>query len=141
MKNLNPFAYETYNLSKSSEKVIKAAKIPTVASVFLLPFPAGIGVEPYPPDVTVPVGTKIVIRCCLSRRVNGITLLPGKPLDVRHRLNAGSWQTITRVTSTSPACVDVQYTIAKGGTHTFYIEFPGDDTYAGCSKAVKTFAR
>lgn len=141
MKSMDPFAYETYSLSKSPEKVIKAEKIPTKASIFLLPSPAGIGVEPYPPDAIVPVGTRIVIRCCLSRRVNGLTLLPGKPLDVRHRLNTGSWELLKRVTSTSPMCVDVEYTIAKGGKHTFYIEFPGDDTYAGCSKAVKTFAR
>lgn len=122
---------------KSVEKSVIGQKKPTRVYVYLLPWPAGIGVTPYPPEQTLYVGTEICVRVLImgGDPLAGIS----KPIDIHHRLNAGAWEKLTTVTTDPAVGADYKYTLTKAGTHTFYAEFKGDAVYEGC-KVVKSFA-
>jgi len=97
-------------------------------------------------DKTLKVGTVVRVSSTLYTEP-WFTSLYRKRHIIYHRLNTGAWETIADATSPSgPAPVGdnevvVHYTLPAGGIHTFKAEFPGDSAYAGCSKAVKSFAR
>jgi hypothetical protein len=75
--------------------------------------------------------------------------LDGKSVDIYHRVDTGAAEKIRTVTigttsdrgKPSHAGADIYYTLNKAGTHTFYAQFAGDETYEGCTKEVKAFAK
>lgn len=124
--------------AKSVEKKVTATKIPTRVKIYLQIDHTDIS------GTTQRVGTAITIRSVLEYQgTDGVwRWLSNKNINVYHQLDTGTWEKIGSPKQGSPgAYADLSYTLNKAGTHTFYSEFPGDATYAGCSKAVKSFAR
>jgi len=93
-------------------------------------------------DTTQFVGTRILLVGTLHAepKYTCYADMEGLSLDVYHRLNTGPWEKIRTVklgvtsdTGKPAACgIDVYYTLAKPGTHTFQLRFAGTDKYAGC---------
>lgn len=121
-----------YPFSKSPEKQVTAQKIPTTSGCYLRNITDTDTVE----GKTLNVGTSILVAAGVHAKGSWLQ----KPVSIYHRLNAGAWEKLT--TKTAPKdTVDYPYTLTKAGIHTFYSEFAGDDTYEGCSKAVRLSAR
>lgn len=85
---------------------------------------------------TVPIGT--VIRVCTSLWCEPwYTSLNKKTHVIFHRINEGAWEKIAEATSPSgpppvgAGEVNVHYTVAIKGVHTFVAVFAGDGEYAG----------
>lgn len=131
---------------RSLERAITAAKIQTSLALGI-----------FKPDLseewtgkTVTVGTQIVLYATLYRSCGPGCwehIESGKPVNFYHKLNNGAWEKIgtvnTGTCATRPeACgrgnASMLYTLAKAGTHSFYAEFLGDDTYEGCPSQAKT---
>lgn len=124
-----------YPLSKSPAVAVTAQKIPTQMKIYLW----NKEVTERQEGKTVYVGTTILVRTALFKPP-WFTGLDRKRNIIFHKLNDGSFERIADVVPTING-IDKEYTLSKAGTHTFYAEFPGDDTYEGCSKAVRVFAR
>ena len=137
-----PLLYENV-FSKSPEKAITAQKIPTKLECKLL----NLGRYEYPSGAVVYVGTEILVYANLYYQKPGGTWdwLPGKTINVYHRLNTGSWEKIGTITTgvedPGYGWGTLKYKLVAAGKHTFYNEFPGDATYVGCEKAVRAFAK
>ena len=137
-----PLIYENV-FSKSTEKAVAAAKVKTKIYCYLFNEAFKTNIE----NTTQYVGTKITVVATLYDEFN--KPLDGKSVDIYHRLDTGTVEKIRTVVigTTSDHGIpshggaDIYYTLAKAGTHTFYTQFAGDDTYEGCSKEVKAFAR
>jgi hypothetical protein len=135
-----PLIYENV-FAKSPEQSISAAKIRTTLEINLLRLDR----SAYPPDAVVPVGTEILVYAnLLYEKSPGVwDFLPGKTINVYHRLDTGTWEKIGTITSGSEGggWGTLKYKLAKAGKHTFYNEFPGDDTYEGCGETVRAFVK
>jgi hypothetical protein len=137
-----PLLYENV-FSKSPEKGLTATKIPTkFAWLSLLSEDTYTDYE----NKTLYVGT--VVRVCAYlqyQKPDGTwTSLENKKALVHffHKLDTGAWEDLgTGDTPRSASIYEKLYTLAKAGAHRFYAEFPGDDTYEGCKKAVRAFAK
>lgn len=138
-----PILYE-HVFGKSAEKTVAAKKIGTILSFSLLDESGTKSVE----NTTLYVGTKIVLFVGLDDE-NHLPL-KGKNVDIYHKLDTGAWEKIKTVVTgtTNEAAMPIgsgqataYYTLAKAGTHTFYAYFAGDDTYEGCEKEAKAFAK
>ena len=131
-----PITYEQV-FSKSVEKVITAQKKPTEARCWLFDEAGTINLE----GSTQWVNTKITIRVAVYEKLNGLTSI-SKPLNIYHRVDTGAWTKIATVTPTvPPGSYDYKYTLDSAGTHSFYSEFAGDATHAGCSAIASLSAR
>jgi hypothetical protein len=137
-----PLIYENV-FGKSAEKSVSARKIGTILSFSVLDETGTRSVE----NTTQIVGTKIVLFVGLDDE-NHLPLR-GKNVDIYHRINTTLEKIKTVVTGTTNEAgmaigagqATAYYTLAKAGTHTFYAQFAGDDTYEGCEKAVRAFAK
>jgi len=137
-----PLIYENV-FGRSPERAVSARKIGTILYFYLLDETGTKSVE----NTTQVVGTKIVLFIGLDDENH--RPLKGKNVDIYHRIDTGPWEKIkTVVTGTTNEAgmaigtgqATAYYTLAKAGTHTFYAEFAGDDTYEGCEKQAKTLA-
>jgi len=142
MSKSTPLLYENV-FGTSPERTVSAAKIKTSVGCYLFNEAWNTRIE----NTTQYVGTKITVAVSLYDEF--AKPLDGKSVDIYHRLDTGSLEKIRTVVigTTSDhgtpghGGADIYYTLSKGGTHTFYAQFAGDDTYEGCSKEVKAFAR
>jgi len=138
-----PILYENV-LSKSPEKTVAVAKIKTGVGCVLFNETWVTIVD----NTTQYIGTKILVVTTLYDEFQ--KPLDGKSVNVWHKLDTGAWEKIrTAIIGTTSdfglplhGRADIYYTLSKGGTHTFYVEFLGDDIYEGCAKgAVRAFVK
>jgi hypothetical protein len=137
-----PLIYENV-FGKSAERVVSAAKIKTSVGCYLFDEKWEKRIE----NTTQYVGTKITVVVTLYDEFG--YPLNGKSVDIYHKLDTGTPEKIRTVTigttsdhgKPSSGGADIYYTLTKAGTHTFYAQFAGDDTYEGCEKAVRAFAK
>lgn len=137
-----PLIYENV-FGTSTQRTVSAEKIGVSIGCMLFNEAWNTRIE----GTTQKVGTKITIVTTLYDEYGHP--LNGKAVDIYHRLGTGAWEKIRTVTigttsdhgTPSSGGADIYYTLSEAGTHTFYADFPGDDTYAGCGKAAKSFAR
>lgn len=135
-----PLLYESY--SKSSEQVVTAAKVPTQIAMVLWKMDGTTTTE-RAEGKTYPVGSVIKIRGSLDWKdeTTGILYsLPGKTVKFWHKLDTGIAEQIGSKVSDGSGMSELDYTMSVAGKHTFYMEFAGDDAYAGCEEGSLSFA-
>lgn len=117
--------------SKSTEKSVTATKIPTRIIIYLQDVPGGSEVT----GKTFPVGTTINVRCVLEWQDSaGVwRWLLGKKIAIYHRHDSAVDKDYEG-TPTSNGYYDLSERLYVAGVHTFWAEFLGDDTYAGCEQ-------
>jgi len=138
-----PLLYENV-FSKSTEKSVAAALKPTDIGLDLLDEAGIISVV----GKSLYVGAKISVDASMvwidaggGRNSSGMS---GKVVNVWHKVGAyAKIGTITLGTWPAGSLNEGRliYALTQAGTHTFYVEFPGDSEYAGCKKAVRAFAK
>jgi len=131
-----PILYENY--SKSAEAKVTATQKPTEMRIYLW----NEAVKERMEGKTVYTGTPIIVRVGIFSTIEGIWVT-GRTITIYRRINTGAWENIGTVVAdpAGPGTFDKKVTLLAAGTHTFYCEFAGDTYYAGCSKAVRAFAR
>ena len=129
-----PILYESY--SQGPEMIVSAitpALIPTILLTVLNREIDGLeSVE----GMELPVGTEIRVAGTLYDE--NYNALSNKTVHIYHKLGGGAYSRIASA-STTNGNFAYNYTLNEVGTHTFYCEFEGDETYEGCAK--NTFAR
>lgn len=121
----------------SSQLSIGAKQFPTSEKIYLGPYPMGPGIQPFPPGTVLYVGTKITVRMGIYSTDEGKFISPNPaPVTLWHKLDAAAWEKLWVGGWAAADVFDFTYTLPKSGTHTFYIEWPGTDVYAGCEGGV-----
>ena len=138
MAEKTPLLYENV-FSISPEKAVTVAKIPTRVTIYLQDTPGGSELT----GKTLPIGTTINVRCVIEwQDASGVwRWLLGKTLNIYQRYDTRGTDKIYSGPPTSNGYYDISVRLIVAGVNTFYAEFLGDDTYAGCEKAVRAFVK
>jgi len=131
-----PILYESY--AKGPEMKISAEKVKTIL-LTALGYRHDSTWESLE-NQTVPVGSNIEISGTLY--TSAYVKVPGdKLINIYHKVGSGAYEKIGSPSTDAQSNIRFIYTLAQQGIHTFYAEFPGDDSYEGCAKKVLAEAR
>jgi len=121
------------DFSKSAEVAVNAAKIPTSMRIWIV-----IGTTPYGPGSTPPtqyVGNRIILRFgVIDSRINDFINPQNVDVKLYRKVDGGAYALLTAAAWIADDAFDYAWTVDKAGTHTFYVEWPGTDKYAGCGE-------
>jgi len=120
------------DFSKSIEVAVNAQKRATDTKIYLWNEALTERME----DKTVFTGTTIVTRVGIYSPGEG-KWVTGRTINVYHKIDTGAPEVSTVTPSaTGPGTADLKWWLTKGGKHTFWADWPGDEYYAGCGSEV-----